>query len=181
MADSQSPRSRFLHAFSLYPSVRVESQSDEEKIVLLLRAHPITQIFWIINAFIFSILLIGLVIFMPGIIGIKETLFLAIFGIAFIFSYIWFNFLSWFFNVGVITTERVVDIDFHSIIYKEISEARLNKIEDVTSKGAGYFGSLFNFGNLFIQTAGTEVNIEFMNVPDPSGASHVINELLSHL
>ena len=178
MTLDKTSKTRFLHSFSLYPSIKIDSQGENEEVILFLRAHPVTQIFWMINSIVFFMALFIMILFLPSIIGIKETLFIILFGFVFIISYVWFNILSWFFNVGVITNERVVDIDFHSVIYKEISEARLNKIEDVTSKGAGYLGSLFNFGNLFIQTAGTEANIEFVNIPDPSGASHIINEIL---
>ena len=75
------------------------------------------------------------------------------------------------------TNKRILDVDFYSILYREVSETRLTKVEDITSKTGGYFGSLFNYGNVFVQTAGSEVNIEFLNVPDPANAVKIINDL----
>ena len=79
----------------------------------------------------------------------------------------------------MVTDERIIDIDFHSVLYKEVTIAMLKKIEDVTSKAGGFFSSLFDYGNVFVQTAGTEANIEFMNVPKPSQVAKIINQLLS--
>lgn len=68
-------------------------------------------------------------------------------------------------------------MDYANIIYKEVSEARLDKIEDITSKSGGFFESFFNYGNLFIQTAGTESNVEFINIPNPSDVVRIIDDL----
>ena len=72
----------------------------------------------------------------------------------------------------------MIDIDLHAVIYKEISDAQLGKIEDITIKSGGYLQSLFDYGSIFIQTAGAAVNIEFNNVPHPTDAVQVINNLL---
>lgn len=95
-----------------------------------------------------------------------------------ILSYIWFNFISWYFNVGIITNERIIDVDFHAVIYKEVTETILPKVEDVTAKSGGFFSAIFNYGNVFVQTAGTEANIEFHNVPKPAEVTKIINDLV---
>jgi membrane protein YdbS with pleckstrin-like domain len=79
--------------------------------------------------------------------------------------------------VGIVTNKRIIDIDFYGLIYKEITSAKLEKIEDITVKSGGFFASIFNYGNIFIQTAGTEVNIEFFNVPSPNKVRDLINSL----
>ncbi len=50
-------------------------------------------------------------------------------------------------------------------------------MEDVTAKSGGFFASIFNFGNVFVQTAGTEVNLEFHNIPRPAEVTRIINSL----
>lgn len=105
-------------------------------------------------------------------------MFTNIFGFAVLLSYIWFNFLNWFFNVGVVTTLRIIDVDFTSVIYKEVTETRLDRVEDITSKSGGYFESFFDYGNVFVQTAGKDTYIEYMNVPKPSEAVRIIDELI---
>lgn len=167
------------HAFCLRPRLKFDGQNDTEDIILVLRAHPITQVYWIVNGFILIITFLLLNLLLLNFLDYYQLFFFDVFGFAIILSYVWFNFLGWFFNVGMVTDERVIDIDFHSVLYKEVTIAMLKKIEDVTSKAGGFFSSLFDYGNVFIQTAGTEANIEFMNIPKPSQVAKIVNQLLS--
>jgi membrane protein YdbS with pleckstrin-like domain len=167
----------FLKPFIRNPKISGDFKEKEEEVVLLVRSHPITQISWIINGvFIFLILLAFNYIFFPYI-SPPQQIFINFFTVIFIFSYWWFNFLSWYFNVGIITNKRIIDIDFYGLIYKEITSAKLEKIEDITVKAGGFLPSIFNFGNIFIQTAGTEINIEFINIPFPNKVRDLINNL----
>ncbi|OGK24484.1 hypothetical protein A2954_07625 [Candidatus Roizmanbacteria bacterium RIFCSPLOWO2_01_FULL_37_12] len=175
---SLKPSHNLLHSFCIKPSYRFETQHTNEQLILVLRAHPITQLPWVINSLILIVVLIFLNFLFFNFLSGTQTLFANFFGLAIIFAYIWFNFLSWFFNVGIITNERIIDIDFHAVIYKEVTETQLSKVEDVTAKSGGFFASVFNFGNVFVQTAGTEVNIEFVNIPKPAEVTKIINNLV---
>lgn len=177
--DDQVTVDRFLHAFIINPAVRYDHQHPNEKIVLLLRAHPVTQLPWIFNMVVFLVVVAISYYFASLYLSPGELTTVAIFLLVFIASYGWFNFVRWYFNVGIITNERIIDIDFINLLRQEVSEARLQKIEDVTFKSGGYFGSLFNYGKVFIQTAGTEVNIEFDEVPDPAEVIAIINKVLT--
>lgn len=171
------PIHRFFHSFCVRPDVSFENQGADETVILMLRAHPITQLAWILNIVILFILLFVANLVFSASLGMTQVVLLNLFLVAFILSYGWLNILVYIFNVGILTTVKVVDIDFSAVIYKETTEARLDKVEDVTSKAAGYFASLFNFGDVFIQTAGTEANIEFQKVPRPADVVNFINEV----
>src|SRR3989344_4281025 len=69
-------------------------------------------------------------------------------------GYILQSFIGWFFNVFIVTDERIIDIDFYSLIYKEISDTKIERIQDVTVTQGGVVRALFNFGTVYIQTAG---------------------------
>lgn len=178
MKNNNKSNHHYLHSYCFYPNIRFETQGASEKVILILRAHPITQVPWLINSLIFFILLFGLNLVIPSFFNLNQIIFINIFGLIIVFSYLWFNFLSWFFNVGIITSERIVDVDFHMALYKEVTATRLNRIEDITAKTGGYLASLFDYGNVFIQTAGTEANIEFFNIPHPSQVVETINNLI---
>ena len=169
---------RYLHAFCKWPEIAFENQAQNEYVILMVRAHPITQLTWIISVLIlFILLVVGNIVFF----GLLDSLYvfsLNLFAVIFILSYAWVNVLVYLFNVGIITNLKILDVDFSAVIYKEVTEAKLSKIEDVTAKTAGYFASLFNFGNVFVQTAGAEENLEFLRVPDPASVVQVINELV---
>jgi hypothetical protein len=178
MENNNHQSHQILHSYCLNPDIRFETQADQEKVLLVVRAHPITQLHWVINALFFLILLIVSNFITSSFLNIQQVLFINIFGIVIILSYVWFNFLNWFFNVGIITNKQIIDIDLYSVLYKEVTEARLNKVQDITSKIGGYFESFFDYGNVFIQTAGTEENIEFFNIPHPSEVVQIIDELI---
>lgn len=179
MENQQKQINKSFYSYCLYPQINFETYEEGEKIILLLRAHPITQIPVFFNTIIFSLIIFSSNIFLNYLLTFTQTLIFNFFALIFIFSYLFFNFLNWYFNVGIITNKRVIDIDFHSVLYKEISTAHLDKIEDITVKSGGYFESFFNYGDIYIQTAGVERYIEFTNVPFPSEVVEIINKLLS--
>lgn len=179
MKDNTKTHHELFHSYCSYPDIHFETQHRSEIVILVLRAHPITQVSWFINSFIFFIFLIVLNFIPLSFFSLNQIIFINIFGISIILSYLWFNFLSWFFNVGIVTSERIIDIDFHMILYKEVTATRLDRVEDITSKSGGYLASFFDYGNIFVQTAGTEANIEFFNIPHPSRVVQIINGLLA--
>lgn len=167
----------FLHSYCLYPGVKFETQAIGEEIVLVLRAHPITQLSWIVNTFLFVLILIGVNFFLPNLLILRQIIFFNLFFAVMIFTYVWINFLNWFFNVGIITNKRIIDMDYYYIIYREFTEVDLDKIEDMTTKVGGYFETFFNYGDLFVQTAATIGNVEFLNIPNPAGTIKIIDSL----
>jgi len=159
------------------PNIRFESQHDDEETIMALRSHPITQVFWVINAFIILLILFFVNMLLPMIFNVNQIIFINLFGLVFVFFYSWYNFLNWYFNVGIITNQRVIDVDYYYILYKEITVADLAKIQDITVKTGGFLGSLLNYGNIFIQTAGTDPNIEFINISKPNRVREIIDGL----
>lgn len=172
--------SRFFASFVPKPKkLRFDTQQPKEKIVLLLRRHPITNLPWIILAVIlllappivFSVFPLN---FLPGNYRFISILCWYLLTFAFIFE----RFLIWFFNVNILTDERIIDINFPTLLYREITEAKLDKIQDVNIKTGGYIRSLFNFGDVLIQTAGAIPEICFEAVPEPERVSQILNQLL---
>lgn len=163
--------------------VSFEGQETGEKILLLLRPHIVTLI---PPAFI-TIVLILVPFFLPPVldalgIGLGNFLnatqifLITVFWYLFVFGYAFYNFLFWYFNVYLLTNERIVDFDFRGILHKEISYAKLMQIEDVSPKMIGFFGTFFNYGNVFIQTAGTKPEFEFEKVARPDDVAQEILE-----
>jgi len=94
------------------------------------------------------------------------------------FGFVLVNFITWYFNVYIVTNERIIDVDFLNLLYKQLSSTRIARIQDVTYKLGGVIRSLFDFGDVFIQTAGTEPNFEFEAVPHPEAVVRKISELM---
>jgi hypothetical protein len=170
---------RPLSSFLMRPDgVHFETKEEEEEIILFLRKHWVTNIPWMF----ISILMFAtpLVVSSFGILDPVPSNF------RFVFYMIWYlvsmaysleSFLTWFFNVYIITDERIVDVDFYNLTYKEVSDANLDKIEDVTYKMGGVIRTLFNFGDVLIQTAAEVTNFDFLAVPYPDKVVKVLQDL----
>lgn len=166
--------------------VRFSDQHDHEKILLVLRRHWITNVGWIVISLlllvvpVFALSIVDLINFIP--MTIPTLLILT--GVAFwylgTFGFILMNFLFWFYNVGIVTTDRIIDVDFVHLLYSEITATTIPKIEDVTNKRGGFLSVFFDYGNVFVQTAGTDANIEFMGIPNPTKVVRIISQLIPH-
>jgi len=169
-----------LTAFVARPTkLRFETQEKKEKIILLLRRHLVTNIGWLLVS-------LGLILVPPLVFKIfsfvslspAHSLILGLFWYLLTFAFAFEKFLSWFFNVNIITDERIIDIDFPNILYKDLSETKIDQIQDVSIKVGGFARSLFNFGDVSIQTAGTKPEIYFEAIPNPEQVSRILNELI---
>lgn len=174
-----------LTCFSVNPKgVRFETQQEDETIILFLRQHIIVNIPWLIIA---VVLLVTPTVFFPLVLTNIQLPFAIPLGYIIVGMLFWYlitvgfilmNFLRWFFNIYIVTNERVVDIDFIHLLYKEFSEARLEKVQDLSYKTGGIFAAFFNFGDVSIQTAGEFPNFEFDAVPRPERVLQTISELV---
>jgi len=169
-----------LAAFMSKPrNLRFETQEQKEKVVLLLRRHLVTNIPWLVAATamaIFPFLAVRILPldFIPS--SYRLIIFITWYLLTFAFSFE--KFLSWFFNVNIITDERIVDVDFPSILYRDISTTKIDQIQDISIKVGGFVRSLFNYGDVAIQTAGTVPEICFEAVPRPGRVAKILNDLI---
>jgi uncharacterized membrane protein YdbT with pleckstrin-like domain len=168
-----------LSAFCYEPhGIRFETQDERERIVLLLRQHPIVNVPWILMAILLAVApsflsAFPLLDFLPVNFQFVSILFWYLIVLAFVVE----SALSWFFNVYIVTDERIVDVDFVNLIYREISEANIDDIQEVNSIMGGVPATVFNYGNVRIQTSSANPTFEFDRVPNPTRVTEVINRL----
>ncbi len=159
-----------------------EGEESDEETLIVLRAHPVTNIGWIMMTGLLILLplfsLVFLVISQRGDLPISlptvVTAFLVwtliVFGIALQ------QYLHWYFNLYILTNRRVVDIDFFGLFHRQISQTHLTSVQDITFSKGGVLQNFLDFGNMSLQTAGTETNFEFHNIPDPeTNQKHLIS------
>lgn len=169
------------HPFSsalIMPKVFSFSEKDEDETVLLaLRSHWFTNVPWIITL-IFMLWVPSLLVFIPAFslsTNLKIIFSFAWYLLTFVYSFE--QFVSWYFDVYIITNHRVVDIDFNNLLDKKYSEADLGRIQDVTSRVSGVSQTLFNYGTVLIQTAAEQNEIIFEKVPNPEKIVKILQEL----
>lgn len=161
------------------PSFTFSFQDPDEQIVLVLRAHPITQVGWMLKAIIFSLLPIVFSFFLNQVpLQISQLFFLIFLWYGFCLSYTLTKFYFWYFNLGVITNKKIVDIDCFNIMSTSSTATTIDNIEEVQKKTTGLLPTWFDYGNIFVQTAGEKPNIEFVDTPHPTQVVQVINNLI---
>lgn len=157
-----------------------EGQDADEKILLLLRAHPIINLSWIIPALV----IFFLPFILPGLLpllGIDLSLIPEQFVLTgLVINYLlvlvitFEGFLNWYFNVNIVTNKRIYDIDFESILRKRVDLAPVSMVQEANSTVGGVLGLVFHFGTVLVQTAGAKVAIDFHNVPHPDQVADFI-------
>lgn len=177
--------SHVLAAFCENPEgVSFTDKLEDEEIILFLRSHPITLIPWIIKAIILGLIpLILFAINTSGIININfltpsYNILIILFYYFLIIGYIFVNYLTWFYNVSLVTTKRIVDIDFSQIVFENVDATKLTQVEDVGYVQIGVIRSIFDYGDVTLHTAGPTSNFEFLAVPHPERVVNIINNLL---
>jgi len=172
---SQSP----LAAYCYNPThVHFIGADRDEKVHLLLRRHPITNVPWILSSILLIFLPLPLVYFplltfMPERFVIVTILFWYLATSAYILE----RFITWFFNVYIVTDERVFDVDFHNLVYREISDANIDAIQDVTVIIGSVIRTTLDYGDVVIQTSAEIPQIEFQAVPHPDQVAQVLRDL----
>ena len=162
--------------------VSFESQQEGEKIIILLRAHLATlvpviiEIVFLLLMPVFTAILGALGVEVFGSLATRQLFWVHVIWYLFVFGFIFYKFIFWYFNVYLLTNERVVDFDFKGITHKETAYANLNQIQDVTPKVIGVFSTMFNYGNVYIQTAAAKNEFEFRAVEKPDMLAREILE-----
>jgi uncharacterized membrane protein YdbT with pleckstrin-like domain len=102
-------------------------------------------------------------------------------GASIFFLYAWLflfqNFLDWYLDVWVVTNKRIINIEQHGLFGRTMSELLLYNVQDVTSDVRGLVHSMFDYGDVFIQTAGERERFDFENVNHPNEVAKRILEL----
>ncbi|HCC21950.1 TPA: hypothetical protein DEP86_00945, partial [Candidatus Uhrbacteria bacterium] len=156
---------------------------DFERIVRLKEGESILRIvrsFWLVR--LPQAILAGLLITAPFFFMIP-LFSLRTFGlIAFLLSiftgliYALRLYIEWSCNAFVVTTRRVIDVDQHGFFRRTVSEALYEKLQDVSFTVAGIWGTVFRYGTIVVQTAGSQISLELPYVRRPQELHYLITE-----
>ena len=158
-----------------------DGQEPSEEIIFLLRRHWITNVPWLFGSVVALFLPTFFFTFsgsfgLEGLSDVQEFVINLVWCLA-VLGFAFEKFLSWFFNAHLVTTKRIVDIDFWGIFYTHVSETSLDKIQDCTYHMGGISQVLFNYGTITVQTAAEKREFEFELIPNPAFVHDKITDL----
>ncbi len=85
---------------------------------------------------------------------------------------IWYRLFSvwtmYYLDKWVITNKRIISVDQVTFFNRKVSNFRIDRIQDITTKVEGIIETFIGFGDIIIQTAGTDGNFTMKNVPAPA-------------
>ncbi len=154
----------------------IPNRLDGEKIILHVRRHPFVLLvrggFWLLTMLIPPILYFALGSTAPGLLPGGDFWPLLVLGLSIYYLYIWlfivFSFVDYYLDVWIITNERIINIEQHGLFRRTLSQQKLFRVQDVTAEHKGFFSTVLNYGDVFIQTAGEKERFVFKQVPSPT-------------
>jgi hypothetical protein len=166
-------------AHKLFPS-----QMEDETIYLVVREHWVHLLLKVVVWFFFAGVLVmfnryaqtNFPALTQGQLGQGVLLITQVYTMILVLS-LFLIFVFYYLNIQIITSIRVVDVTQEGLFNHVVSELHIDKIEDATSQVTGILGTIFNYGDVFVQTAGTTERFEFHSVPNPAEIEKVILDL----
>ena len=157
-----------------------------ERVVVTMERHPII---FFINAFIYIFLLavpIGVwLLFQSTGSVIPSGPFitpLIVLATSIYCLYIWLYMLHTFFDFAldtwVVTNQRIINIEQKGLFSRQVAEQDIARIQDVTAEIKGILPTLFDFGNVSIQTAGEKERFLFKQIKNPQRIVEIISKLV---
>ena len=169
-----------LHAFTNY---HFDGQKEGEEILLVAHRHWFNIAVQFIAIFLVILLVIFIYPTLPALFPAIQNEYFAIFN--FLFSlflmFVWvFAFLIWvdyYFDVWIITDRRIINVEQKGLFSREVSELEHVRVQDVTTDVKGFFPTLLNYGDVFIQSAAEKERFQFESVPNPYAIKDLVMKL----
>lgn len=153
----------------------LENVKEGEEVLALIRRTPLVVIgptllivFLIVAPFFFlyPLLKFGAV----GVLGVVVSILIGVFvGL----RTLWVHQL----NAFILTATRIVDVDQRGFFHRVVSETTFDKVQDVSYIIKGIAATLFRYGSVVVQTAGTAANLELNGVRRPQRVQELILKL----
>jgi len=113
--------------------------------------------------------------------GTSELIPAIYFGTAMLYLITWlYSFFVWvdyFLDIWIITSARVINVEQKGFFARSTSELDYTHIQDVESEIQGIIQTIFNYGDVYVQTAGSQGKFMFRHV----GRPEKIKTLVMHL
>ncbi|KKP88069.1 MAG: hypothetical protein UR93_C0023G0023 [Berkelbacteria bacterium GW2011_GWA2_35_9] len=155
-----------------------EGQEEDESVLLVTHQHPLTftkESFILIISILILVIIFYLQSGLGGIFSYVFIVLLLINGYLMLKRYIiWRN------SVYVITDKRLIAVEQKSFFRRVMTEANLDKVQNVAHEINGFWQTIFNYGNVIIQTGGySEKNMVLEQIHHPLAIQQKIMKIAS--
>jgi len=157
----------------------IDLQKDEN-IVLVCRRHWLVFLFAVLPIIFAMLIILAVPIavnsFVPDFFAHYENL--VYLGVALGFEIFWLVLFlvitDYYLDIWVVTDHRLVFIELHGIFHRTVSSVNLRNIQDVSVRVHGIVPTVVKYGEVQVQSAGTEGSFIFKQIPEPYGVKDLI-------
>lgn len=159
----------------------------DETIVLRLRRHPIVFFLQIFPFLVLAFVPVAAYLWLqnnPMLLGESEELAAAIilgtsFFYLFIILCILYTFFDYFLDEWIVTNKHILDIEQKALFNRVVAKEELSRIQDITMEVKGILPTLFNYGDILIQTASEKQRVFFRQISNPQEVIEITSKLLA--
>lgn len=151
-----------------------EGQRDGETVILVFRRHIIAMrkgFYLFLGPF--AVLSLPVFIWQDSLWMLLFPLVGFVVGLALFLYYL----ILWYFTVFIVTDQRIRQITQYGFFGKDVVEVKLSKIQSISYHVPGFFGEIFKFGNIIIQTFVGDLLIK--NVEKPSEVYEALQDAVN--
>ena len=88
--------------------------------------------------------------------------------------WLFISLINYYFDVFVVTNERIIHIEQKGLFHRSTSELRLSRVQDVQVEHHGFVPTLFHFGTLIVQSAAERAGFIFELMDRPEEVKELI-------
>lgn len=164
--------------------MKFATQNPDEKVFVLVRTHWSKNIGWVFNNILYALFPLVLLLaadffdFSLNFISFRVYFVMVLAYYSILLTNILRHFYDWYFDVFIVTNQRVLDYEFKPFTSYKVMEAELESIQDVQEKAAGLLSDIFGYGDLNIRTASTTGELTFNAIPDPTEVRNILMDLI---
>lgn len=162
-----------MSVFSIFTTTNYtfEGQYPDEQVIMLLHRHWFVLFKRCLVFIVMAFVPLGIYIFAydwVAVYGLNGTfIFLCAIYYLFWWYYLFYTITMYALDTWIITDHRVIDSEQHGFFSRTVAELNLAKIQDVSTTTHNFIETMLKFGDLDVQTAGTNPKFSFKEIPNP--------------
>lgn len=174
---------KLLHLFKDSHS-SFEGQEEGEEVILLLRQHRYTIFFPLSFLALFACIPMLVVLAFGSVIVAYGVVKLFFFATSLWFMVIWivafYYLMTYSLNTVILTNRRIIENEQLGIFNRKVSELHTYRVQDISVHTEGLIETFLNFGNIVVQTAATDKQFTFRNIPNPDEVKDTIMQVVTN-
>ncbi len=156
-------------------------QQEDEEVIFVIRRHPLYISIKIILITVIALTPIALWMYYAQLVNARGLTPAALLGVVLWAALLWqaafYALTMYTLDVWIVSNKRIILSSQIGFFNRTISELHLSRIQDISVSTNGVIQTFLHFGDLEVQTAGSEEHFNFLQIPHPERVKDEIMRL----